>query len=71
MEAEIEEILEITARLTTEIERRQALIDFGRERFNRKHDTLFHIELNNLEEEVEDMRSLVERALMHCAVTSQ
>lgn len=73
MEAEIEEILEITARLSTEIERRQANIDFARECFGHRHDDVIQYQLDAAQKDVEGLRGLVDRALEHCActVTSQ
>jgi hypothetical protein len=71
VEAEVEEIIEISERLSTEIQRRRSLIDFGRSRFNRKHDGICQVELGVAEKEVDALQELVNRALVHCMITSQ
>jgi hypothetical protein len=71
VEAEVEEIIEISARLSAEIQRRRGLIEFGRSRFNRKHDTIAQVELDAAEKELDELQSLVNRALDSCMETSQ
>lgn len=71
MEAEVEEIIEISARLSAEIQRRRGLIEFGRSRFNRKCDAIAQIELSAAEKDVDELQDLVNRALESCMVTSQ
>jgi hypothetical protein len=71
VEAEVEEIIEISARLSAEIQRRRSLIEFGRSRFNRKYDQIAQIELNAAEKELDELQSLVNRALDSCMETSQ
>jgi hypothetical protein len=71
VEAEVEEIIEISARLSAEIQRRRSLIHFARKHFGRMHDDIVEYELNAAEKEVDDLQDLVNRALEHCMETSQ
>jgi len=71
VEAEVEEIIEISARLSAEIQRRRSLIEFGRSRFTRKHDTIAQVELDAAEKELDELQDLVNRALDSCMETSQ
>jgi len=71
VEAEVEEILEITARLSAEIQRRRSLIHFAREHFGRMHDDGVEYDLNAAEAEVDKLQDLVNRAHEHCMETSQ
>lgn len=70
MEAEVEEILEITARLSAEIERRQKTINYLH---GTSHDRDERVKfgLAIAQHEVDSLQELVDRALESCAVTSQ
>jgi len=70
VEADVEEILEITARLSTEIERRQKLINFLHgTSHDRDEKVLFRLAI--AQSQVDEMQELVDRALTSCTVTSQ
>lgn len=70
MEAEVEEILEITARLSAEIERRQKTINFLHgTSHDRDEKVLFKLAV--AQHEVDKLQELVDRALASCVVTSQ
>jgi hypothetical protein len=71
VEAEVEEIIEISARLSAEIQRRRSLIEFAREHFGRMHDEGVQYELNAAEQEVDKLQDLVNRALESCMEKSQ
>lgn len=64
MDAETEEILEITARLATEIDRRQAEITKLR-CGTHPRDTKTLMRLMVAQSEVEELQDLVDRAMLH------
>ena len=70
METDIEEILEITARLSKEIERRQKTINFLHgTSHDRDENVLFRLAI--AQHEVDGLQELVDKALENCVVTSQ
>jgi hypothetical protein len=71
VDAEVEEIIEISARLSAEIQRRRSLIQFAREHFGKMHDDVVEYELNAAEKDVDKLQDLVNRALETCMETSQ
>lgn len=72
MEAEVEEIIEISARLSAEIQRRRTNIEFARQHFGRVHDDdgLLAI-LDAAEKDTDQLQDLVNRAMESCMETSQ
>jgi hypothetical protein len=72
VEAEVEEILEITARLSAEIQRRRGNIAFARQHFGRRHDDDGIIAiLDAAEKDTDELQDLVNQAHEHCMETSQ
>ena len=70
METDVEEILEITARLSKEIERRQKTINFlAGTSHDRDEKVKFGLAI--AQNEVDNMQELVDKALASCVVTSQ
>jgi len=70
VEAEVEEILEITARLSAEIERRQKTINYlAGTSHDRDERVKFGLAI--AQNEVDNMQALVDKALESCVVTSQ